>query len=277
MILALLRLMRLYYSLPLSCGLVVIAGYVAGGDFGSIGFLFIPAVGSLFLVISAGYVLNDVCDRTVDAINSPERVLPKGTIAAKAALIHSVALFAIGILLAGFCGGRFFAVLILVVFGLVIYDLYSKKMGIFKNIMAAALTVSLYPLSFALVEPVITPRLHSLYIFPVWLFLTAIGYEMLKDIRDVKGDSILNGSRSYCTHPGFLLSTRIIILASALLTVLPYALGYCKQIYLACSIVAVVLAVLSSKQSPVKAIRLVYIEVFLITAGSLADLWVFGS
>ena len=276
MIPALIRLMRPYYSLPLSCGLVVIAAYVAGGDFASVGLLFIPAVGSLFVVISGGYVLNDVCDRTVDAVNRPNRALPSQKITPRAAMITSVILFAAGLGVSVFCGLKFFGVLALVVAGLVLYDLYSKKMGIFKNILAATLTISLYPLSFALAEAVSTPRLNALFIFPVWLFLTTVGYEMLKDIGDVKGDSIRKSNRGYCEHPAFLTAARGIILAAALLSILPYILGYCRVLYLGFSIVTIGLAGWSLWLPPEKAIRPVYADVFLITVGSLADLLVFG-
>jgi len=276
MIFALVRLMRLYYSLPLSGGLVVITAYITGGDFSDISIKLIPAVVSLFLVISAGYILNDVCDRTVDAVNRPDRALPTQKITPSAALIAAVLLFAAGLGAALYGGWKFFGVLATVTAGLVLYDLYSKKMGIFKNILAAALTVSLYPLSFALADPVPTPRLNALYIFPVWLFLTTIGYEMLKDIGDVKGDRIRRGNRAYCESPVFLLAAKGIIMTAAVLTILPYLLDYCKSIYLACSILSILLAVVSLKLDPEKAIRLVYIEVFLITVGSLADLLVFG-
>ena len=190
MIYALIRLTRPYYSLPLSCGLAVITAYVVGGDFSIVGMKLIFAVISLYLVISGGYTLNDVCDRTVDAVNRPDRVLPKQIISPKAACIAAVILFTGGLIVSLTCGWTFFCVLATVTAGLILYDLYSKKMGTFKNILAAALTVSLYPLSFALAEPVPTPRLNSLFIFPVWLFLTTVGYEMLKDINDVKGDSL---------------------------------------------------------------------------------------
>ena len=38
MITALIRLTRPYYTLPLSCGLIVISSYVVGGDLSVIGF-----------------------------------------------------------------------------------------------------------------------------------------------------------------------------------------------------------------------------------------------
>lgn len=276
MMLALLRLTRPYYSLPLSCGLVVIVAYVVGGDISAIGSQLSAAVISLFLVISGGYVFNDVCDKPVDAVNRPERPLPMGTVIPKTALLFSAALMFLGIMLSGVCGRRYFAVLVLVALGLVLYDLYSKKMGFFKNIFAAALTTSLYPLSFALAEPVITPRLNALYIFPVWLFLTTVGYEMLKDISDVKGDSIRSNHRGYCSHPAFLLTAKIVTIFAALLSILPYLLGYCRGIYLGFSIVTIGLAAWSLGLVPEKAIRPVYAGVFLITVGSLTDLLVFG-
>jgi geranylgeranylglycerol-phosphate geranylgeranyltransferase len=278
MIMALIRLTRPYYSLPLSCGLIVISSYVVGGDLSVIGFKLVYAFLSLFFILSAGYILNDVCDVVVDAINSPNRMLPKGQVTRKTALILSVVLFVIGIILASFCGWRFFIILSLVILGLIIYDLYSKKMGIFKDVLVAVLTTSLYPLSFALTDPALTPRLKVLFIHPVWLFLTTVGYEMLKDIRDTKGDSIIADTQLsiFRKKPIFLISARLIILIASLLTLLPYFLGYCKLVYLVSSIVAIGLAGLSWKQPPEKAIRFIYAEVFIITTGSLVDLLVYG-
>lgn len=276
MIWAWIRLTRPYYSLPLTCGLFVITSYITGGDLSVLGMKFVYGFIALYLVISAGYTLNDVCDISADAVNNPNRILPKKKITPKAALIGAVILFAAGIIVSTFCGIPYTELLTVVAGGLVLYDLFSKKMGIFKNITAAALTTSLYPLSFALAEPVLTPRLNSLYIFPAWLFFTAVGYEMLKDIEDIKGDSIRQTGLSYRDHPGFLLAARIIIVAASVLTLLPYLLGYCEMIYLFSSITAIFWAGVSLKLPPRKAVPLIYAEVFIITAGSLVDLWVYG-
>jgi geranylgeranylglycerol-phosphate geranylgeranyltransferase len=278
MITALIRLTRPYYSLPLSCGLIVISSYVVGGDLSVIGFKLVYAFLSLFFILSAGYILNDVCDVVVDAINNPNRMLPKGQITRKTALICSVVLFVIGIILSSFCGWRFFSAISLIALGLVIYDLYSKKMGIFKDILVAILTTSLYPLSFALTDPALTSRLKVLFIHPVWLFLTTVGYEMLKDIRDTKGDSVVADTPLDVNRdsPVFLLSARLILLVASLLTLLPYVLGYCRLVYLASSLLAIVLVTLSWRQPHEKAIRFIYAEVFIITAGSLVDLLVYG-
>ena len=276
MILALIKLTRPYYSLPLSCGLIAITAYITGGDFSILGAKLVRACVSLYLVISAGYTLNDIIDKPVDAINNPNRVLTRGLIHPQTATASAGILFVSGIGLSISAGVWFGVILTLVACGLVLYDLFSKKMRFSKNIMAAVLTVSLYPLSFALAEPVSTPRLNALYIFPVWLFLTTTGYEMLKDIRDVKGDSVRNTDRAYCESPAFLSAARIITLAAVVLSLLPYVLGYCREIYLGSSIVTIALAGLSLKLPPEKAIRPLYAGVFIISAGSLADLLVYG-
>ena len=151
--------------------------------------------------------------------------------------------------------------------------------GMFKSPLVALLTTSLYPLAFALCEPVETPRLHVvLWIHPPWLFLTTLGYEMLKDTCDVPGDGLAGNTRwsARCGSPGFLASARAILLAASLLTLLPYALGYCKAVYLAAAVLAIGLVALSLCLRPARAIPPVYASVAAITAGSLADLWVYG-
>ena len=279
MIAALIRLMRLYYSLPLSCGLIVIVAYVTAGDFGAVDSPVTLVFLSLCSTISGAYVLNDVCDVAVDAINCPQKMLPRGMVTRKIALAWSITLFAIGIVLAYFCRWPYVIMLATITAGLILYDLFSKRLGIFKDVLVAVLVTSLYPLALTLARPVSGPALKSLFIFPVWLFFTAMGYEMLKDIRDFKGDSQARVKlfQRCCDKPKFLFAARIIIFSASVLTVLPFVLGYCKWIYLVSSAGAITLAGLSLKCPPIKAIRFIYVEVFLITAGSMVDLMVFGA
>jgi geranylgeranylglycerol-phosphate geranylgeranyltransferase len=278
MIIALTRLTRLYYSLPLSLGMVVIVAYIVGGDLVSVGVSLVTAFLALCCSISGGYVLNDVCDVAVDAINCPNRMMPAGRVSRRAALICSAVLFAVGLVLASFCGWPFLLVLSLITAGLIVYDIYSKRIGLFKDVLVAVLVTSLYPLAFTLAKPVETSVLKSLYIFPVWLFLSAFSYEMLKDIRDIKGDSYGNKPLStYCHSRLFAVSARVIAVTASLITALPFVLGYCRFIYLGCSVVAILLALFSLRFPPGKAIRFIYAEIFLIAGGSMVDLLVFGA
>jgi 4-hydroxybenzoate polyprenyltransferase len=276
MILSLIGLSRPWYSLPLSAGLLVIASYLTAGNFNHIhwltGFL------SLYCIISGGYILNDVCDIAVDKINRPGCILSARKISPAASLIAAILTFITGMILAWPVGLPFFLVLAAIAAGLIIYDLFSKSMGFFKNILVAILVTALYPLAFALTEPVITARFKVLFIHPVWLFMTAWGYEMLKDILDTKGDSLIADKHieKKRTHPAFIRFARILICSASLLTLLPWILGYCKWIYLASSLLAIALAAIAAAKSAKKAIPYIYAEVFLITAGSLTDLLIYG-
>jgi 4-hydroxybenzoate polyprenyltransferase len=192
-----------------------------------------------------------------------------------ASFVHGLLLTS-GLLASTLCGWRYFAVLSVTVGGLVFYNRFSKRLGIFKDILAAALTTSLYPLALSLTDPVITPRFKSLYIFPVWLFMTGVGYEMLKDIRDIRGDNVVIEKRTFVSDSRFLLSARIFLVVAGALSLLPYILDYCGTVYLVSSVIAIVLVIAAITRPAVKAIPFIYAEVFLITAGALADLWVYG-
>jgi 4-hydroxybenzoate polyprenyltransferase len=182
-----------------------------------------------------------------------------------------------GMTLGGFCGLPFFLVIASIAGMLVCYDMFSKRMGVFKDVLVAILMTSLYPLAFTLTESTQTPRLSVLYIHPVWLFLSSLGYEMLKDLRDMKGDSQVHGQDfNYCKDKRFVIISRVLVVAGSLVTLLPFILGYCKHIYLATSIVAIILAIASTFQKPSVAIRYIYTDIFIITAGSMADLLVLG-
>ncbi len=278
MILSVLKLMRLYYGLPFAAGFIVILSYLTGGNIYPILTKAVFTFLSLVSVISAGYILNDVCDIEVDKINSPGRILAAGTLQKKTALIWSIVLFAIGLMLGGCCSLPFFLAITDIAVLLIFYDIFSKRIGIFKDIIIAVLMTSLYPLALTVTEPVQTPRLNVLLIHPAWLFLSVLGYEMLKDINDVKGDRQVNGKGfNYCEDKRFLVMARVFIIAGSLITLLPYIFGYCKSIYLAASIAAILLAIISTFNKPVVAVRYIYVAVFLVTAGAMADLLVFGA
>jgi len=277
MILSLLKLMRLYYSVPLAAGFMVILSYLTGGHLSSIIDKAVLSFFSLLSIISAGYVFNDVCDIEIDKINCPHRVLAAGRLKRKVALVWSIVLFATGMALGGGCGLAFFLLLSAIAGLVVCYDLLSKRIGVFKGVLVAILMTSLYPLAFTLAESVQTPRLYVLYIHPAWLFLSCLGYEMLKDVHDIKGDSQATGrDLRHCRGKRFGVMARVFIVAGSLVALLPFMAGYCKQIYLVASIAGIILVIASTFQRSAVAIRYVYAEIFLITAGAMADLLAFG-
>ena len=278
MIKSLIKLMRLYYVLPLTAGFVIIISYLTAGHLYSIRLEIALSVMSLACVIAAGYVLNDVCDIKVDKINHPQRVLADNQIDRKFAVTLATGLFVSALIFAALCNWRFLTAMTLIAAGLIFYDLYSKRLGLFKVITVAILTTSLYPLAFTLTEAIDSPRLKSLYIFPAWLFLSCIAYEMLKDICDVAGDSrvFARGIAAYSGKQWFLRAAKIIAVIAGIISIMPFVLGYCKLVYLASSLVAILLMILSTRKPPLVAIRFIYTQIFLVTIGSFIDLLVFG-
>jgi len=278
MILPLLRLMRIYYSLPIAAGFAVIVTYLTAGNIQTLRFSLLVSSLSLLNIISAAYVLNDVFDIEIDKINFPNRMLPKAKTTRKAAIIWAIILFLAGFIFAALSGPKFLLLLITVAAAVILYDTFSKRMGMLKDFLVAALMTSLYPLAFTLAEPASQPQTNTLYVHSCWLFLTCLGYEMLKDSRDIKGDKTIkhNGIAAYSTKPWFLPASRIIILAASTLTLLPFMLGYCNYIYLCSAAAAVILAFLSIRKPPAIAIRYIYAEIILIALGSILDLFLLG-
>jgi hypothetical protein len=72
------------------------------------------------------------------------------------------------------------------------------------------------------------------------------------------------------------MTLRMVLIGGALLVLVPYGLGYCRWVYGLVAVCAVLLACTASF-APIRiALPCVYIEVALVTSGSLADAMVFG-
>lgn len=270
--------MRLYYSIPLAAGLIVIVSYLTDGNLKPVQNDLVFAVLSLVSILSGAYILNDAMDIKADEINCPNRVLPSGKLKKHNAVYFSIVVFITGLVLSMLCNFSFFLGICIVLAGLIFYDLYSKRIGIAKILIVAALTSSLYPLSLTIAQAGISPRVNVLWIHPIWLFLTSASYEMLKDIRDRKGDCVMSNSNrlNYCDSKRFANFIKVVTISASLITLLPFILKYGQTIYLIASIIAITLAVTSIFFKPKDAIKFLYLEIFIITAGSMLDLLVFG-
>ncbi len=270
----LLRLCRIYYGLPLAGGFLVIVLYLRGGTLAVMGNS--PALAFLALLgtISAGFIGNDLCDIAVDKINSPQRPLASDRISAGAAKMAAITLTALALSCASVCGVKFAIGITAINLILLVYNKYSKQMALLKDLLIAALLAGLYPLAFALTPAIESPWLKILYIHPAWLFLTVLGYEMLKDIRDQQGDIQMGSSmRNICRAGYFLCMMRLCILTGSLITLLPVLLADLGGIYLTGSILAVILAVLAaSTPNPRRAINYLYAQIALITTCSLLEI-----
>jgi 4-hydroxybenzoate polyprenyltransferase len=274
----LIRLLRMHYCLPLTVGYGVIVLYLTQGAFHRLPPQWPLAFVSLFCAMAGGYALNDLWDQASDRINHPQRVLVTGEVSPGSAGLLAAVLFVLSLLCAIVCGFWFLIVIGGVAMSLLIYNRWSKQWGILKAIWVAMMVTSLYPLAWSLAGSGSGVRVKTLGVHAVWLFLTAMGYEMLKDIRDIQGDSLAGSSAAAAmrTRPWYRMTLRMVLIGGALLVLVPYGLGYCRWVYGLVAVCAVLLACTASF-APIRiALPCVYIEVALVTSGSLADAMVFG-
>ncbi len=144
------------------------------------------------LCAAAGYILNDVFDRKIDLINSPQR----GIFTTKniyllyvlSSLFFGIALF-IGFVISLSIGISITSSVVLLIF----YAKYSKRIGVFKPIIVSFLTA----FSIVLIAFLSSDSIPStVYFFSSWAFLLSMNREIIKDFEDLEGDSFENSFTS---------------------------------------------------------------------------------
>jgi 4-hydroxybenzoate polyprenyltransferase len=277
MIAALLAICRPYYAVPMSLAYALTLYYALGGRMAGEWAGAAVSAAALALVIAAGYVLNDVCDLAADRVNAPWRPIAAGRISRRAAAAWGALLLACGLGLATAARLEFLASLAVVAAGLVLYDLVSKRLGVGKQLLVAALMTSLYPLAIAQAGGASGPRAAALAPFAAWMFMTAFGYEVLKDIRDIPGDRAGGGPVTQVQRRPRLWRTMAggTLLAAALLLVAPVFLG-CGWVYMAVASAAMAAAIVSLFLPVRRAIMAVYAECFLVGVAATLDPLILG-
>lgn len=237
--------------------------------------VFIKGIFSLFFILYAGYLMNDVCDREYDRFNGGGALAGKGVSPVWAVRAVRV-LFAAGIVSSLFVNLWFAAVILPLSGGLALYNLYSKKMGIFKEAAISLIVASIYPISLALTSGgSSSPRRDSLYIFPVWFFLNILAYEIMRDIIDSPGDKAGNGA----TLPLKIGEAKarkaavLLALSGIPFSALPYFFGMCGSLYLAGAAAAALTLFAGVFMEHRGFSKAVFANILLVTFFSLADLY----
>lgn len=273
---ALLALCRPYYAGPIALGFLLTVFYARGGDMAGQWPSAWLAAAALALTIMSGHVLNDVFDRVVDGVNAPARPIPAGRVRPGAAAAFGACLAAAGLALAwAFCR-PFAAVLSVVAAALFLYNATSKRLGLAKPVVVALLMTSIYPLAFAQAGGARGPRAGSLAAFSGIIFLLAISYELLKDVRDVAGDRLAAAPGPVQRHPARWrrVAHAVALLAGLLLTA-PAFLG-CRWVYLA-GAGGSFLLIAAGPLLPLRlAISAGYLQVALVAAAAVLDVVCLG-
>ncbi len=189
-ILATQLLVYLFYSLPISIG------DVFHTDYPSFKYYFIIAVITC-IVVTAGYIINDIFDSEIDKINKPKKAISNPS----RWMIVYKALFIIGLSLVVFVSYQlkviyFTPIYLLTWFLLYQYSRRLKCMPLIGNLVVALL-------SSAAVLIVMAPAFHiyktfddqayyfiflPVYYYTIMAFLLSFMREVVKDMEDVNGD-----------------------------------------------------------------------------------------
>jgi len=159
--------------------------------------------------------------------------------------------------------------------GLAIYNFFSKKLGMLKDIVISLIVISIYPVALALtLGGNQSPRRTSLFIFPIWLFLTVMAYEIVRDIVDAPGDSL--GGPSLFSSKISPQKTKKIAISFALgglpFAFLPFVLKMCGALYLVGFLGATFVLCCGAFLRIELLSKALFLEILLITVFSLLDM-----
>lgn len=187
-----LRLMR-----PVNClmmGFAVIVGAIISKQsfedilFSNLVYGFITG----FTLAAASMVINDFCDKDIDAINEPNRPIPSGLIKPEEALVFASVLTAIGFVAAfltntanALVTSLCFMTAIISWMVSVAYATVGKRTGLLGNFLVSACAA--IPFIYGSLAVTNTIELNVL-IFASMAFLSNTGREITKGIVDVRGD-----------------------------------------------------------------------------------------
>jgi len=137
----------------------------------------------VFTFIMGGNSLNDYTDREVDKKAHPERPIPSGRIAPGNALILSGIMFTLSFIFSLPLDWISILIVASAIGVMVLYEVWSKRMGLPGNLSIAWLTAALFLLGGAVVG---SPE--RTMIFAAMAFLAILGREIVKDIEDMGAD-----------------------------------------------------------------------------------------
>ncbi|WP_406660723.1 geranylgeranylglycerol-phosphate geranylgeranyltransferase [Methanolobus sp. ZRKC3] len=215
----------------------------------------------VFLVTGAGNAINDYFDVDIDRINKPERPIPSGKIGLSTALYFSLALFAMGTLLAATINFACVAIAFINSLLLIYYASTLKRTALFGNIAVGYLTGSTFLFGGAVFFD--NGGINGVFVLILLATLATTAREIVKDIEDIEGDKI-DGAR---TLPILIGAQKAAYLASmigivaVLVSPLPYlqslmSIRYLFIVAIADILVAVAVYEILGKNDPARSSKM---------------------
>ena len=205
------------------------------------------ALSATVLATATGNAINDYFDRDVDAINRPDRPIPRGAVSPRGALGASVALFALAVALALLLPPLAIAIAVVNLLALVSYTEVFKGTPGAGNALVAYLGGSTFLFGGAAVGG----DLGAAAVLFALAALATFTREVVKDVEDAEGDA----AEGLLTLPLAIGDRRALLVAAGLLVVavlaspLPYVWGIFGLPYLALLLPADLLMLYAAHES----------------------------
>ncbi len=142
-----------------------------------------------FMLTAASMTINDYYDRRIDAINEPNRPIPRGLIQPKEALAFALTLTAVGFATAILTRLLCLAIALIAWIMFVTYTTIGKRSGLPGNFLVSACVA--IPFIYGSATTINTISLNVIP-FASIAFLSNTGREITKGIVDVQGDKTRN-------------------------------------------------------------------------------------
>ncbi len=207
---------------------VFLSGLIATGRQVPPSDVFLAVLGTI-CASSGGMVMNDYFDYEIDVINRPQRVLPRGALTRRKALIFAVVLFVLALSFIAFTNFLCIAIGYPAILLILVYSWKLKKTPFIGNVAVAFLTSLTLVYGGAAAGSIVLVSMLA-----ISAFFANVSREIAKDIEDIKGDESL-GSRTlpilWSVRKSALLSAGFLVLGIAA-TFLPYFSGIFGWLYL---------------------------------------------
>lgn len=139
-------------------------------------------------LMASTMALNDLLDREVDAINSPDRPIPSRLVSPRGAVAVTLVLGAVALTSAALINYLALTIAGLVTFLMAYYNAAGKRTGLLGNVIVSICVALPFVFGGYAVK-----RFHvNLVAFTALAFLSNLGREVIKGIVDVKGDALKN-------------------------------------------------------------------------------------
>ena len=183
-----------------------------------------------FALTAASMVVNDFYDREIDAINEPNRPIPRGDVTPREALVFAIVLSVIGLVAAFQTNTMSLIVAVIAWIISIAYITEGKGTGLPGNLMVSATVVIPFIYGGLAVGQLEIPTL----VFVVIVFLSNTGREVTKGIVDVEGDrshNIKTIAVRYGERTAAIVASAFSILAVCF-SPLPYLWGFVSEWFL---------------------------------------------